>query len=356
MKAQVWYGQKDVRYEEAPDPIPPRDGWITLKVNWVGICGSDLHEYTDGPIFIPTSKHPLSGKCGSLIQGHEFSGEVVSVGKGVSRFKVGDRVTSDSCVRCDNCYWCFKGQYNLCEKVAFTGEMDDGAFAEYVTIPEYSCYHLPPEISFEVGATVEPVAVTVHGIERSNLKKGESVGIVGCGPIGLIAVQVAKALGASKVFAIEIVESRRMKAKEIGADYIINPLDEKSLKILKEETSNVGPDVMIECVGSEKSTIFAINTVRRGGKVSIIGIASKAYVFNFNDIVFNEIMVNGSSATTGGFPEAIRFLAEGKVKTEPLITGKIKLENLIEEGYEELLRNPRENFKILVTPDSSLLK
>ena len=355
MKAQVWHGKKDVRYEDVPDLSKPEDGWLIVKVKWAGICASDFHEYTSGPVFVPTTPHPLTGKCGSLIQGHEFSGEVVEIGKGVTKFKIGDQVTSDGCIRCDNCYWCSKGQYNLCEKVAFCGEMADGAFAEYITIPEYSCYRLPSEISYEIGATIEPVAVAVHGIKRSKLKSGESVAIVGCGPIGLLALQVARAANTGKIFVIEMIESRRKIAKELGAEFVIDPRDKNSLEIISKNTENVGPDVVIECVGSEKSTIFAINLARRGGKVSIIGIAHKPYLFNFNDIVFNEREVYGSCATTGGFPDAIQYIAEGKVNTKKLITGKIALKDLVSKGYEELLNNPIDNFKIIVTPESRLL-
>jgi (R,R)-butanediol dehydrogenase/meso-butanediol dehydrogenase/diacetyl reductase len=355
MKAQVWHGKKDIRYEDVPDPFPAQDEWLTGKVQWAGICASDFHEYTSGPVFVPMTPHPLTGKCGSLIQGHEFSAKVVEVGKGVQKFKVGDRITSDSCIRCDDCYWCEKGVYNLCEKVAFSGEMADGAFAEYITVPEYSCYHLPPEISYEIGATVEPLAVAVHGIMRSKLRIGETAGIIGCGPIGLIALQVAKAAGASKVFAFEKVKSRQEMAKKLNADYVINPEDKKAMEIVKDNTNGVGPDVVLECVGSEKATQLAIDVARRGGRVSIIGIAHTVYQFNFNDIVFNEREVFGSCATTGGFPTALQYLKDKRVDTESLITGKILLKNLVNDGYEELLRNPVENFKILVTPDESLL-
>jgi (R,R)-butanediol dehydrogenase/meso-butanediol dehydrogenase/diacetyl reductase len=190
---------------------------------------------------------------------------------------------------------------------------------------------------------------------RSKLSSGETVGIVGCGPIGLIALQVAKAAGASKVIAFEMVKSRQEMAKKLGVDLVINPEDEKAMESVNESTDGVGPDVVIECVGSEKATQLAINIARRGGRVSIIGIAHKIYKFNFNDIVFNEREVYGSCATTGGFPTAIQYLRDGRVNTESLITGKILLKNLVTKGYEELLRNPVENFKILVTPDETLL-
>lgn len=355
MKAQVWHGRKDVRFEDVPDPFPPKDGWVVVKVKWAGICGSDFHEYTSGPVFVPMTPHPLSGKCGSLIQGHEFSGDIVAIGKGVNSVKIGDRVTSDSCIRCNDCYWCGIGQYNLCEKVAFSGEMADGAFAEYVTIPEYSCYILPKEISYETGATVEPVAVTIHGIMRSKLRIGETIGIVGCGPIGLIALQVARAAGALRVFAFEIVKSRQKLAAELGADFVIDPTDEKSLEIVKKNSNGVGPDVVLDCVGNEKATNFAINISKRGGRVSIIAIAHKGYTFNFNDVVFHEREIYGSCATTNGFPTAIQYLAQGRVNTAKLITGKIELKDLVDKGYEELLKNPINNFKILVTPDKNLL-
>jgi (R,R)-butanediol dehydrogenase / meso-butanediol dehydrogenase / diacetyl reductase len=355
MKAQVWRGRKRVVYEDVPDPFPARDGWVVIKVKWAGICASDFNEYLSGPVFVPTTTHPLSGKCGSLTQGHEFSGEVVEIGKGVTRVKVGDRVTSDVIVKCGECYWCSIGEYIVCDKVAYLGEMDDGGFAEYVAAPEYSLYKLPDELSYELGATAEPVAVTVHGIMISKLRIGETVGVVGCGPIGLMALQVARNAGAVKVFAFEPIDSRRNLASELGADFALNPYDKKTEEIVKKNTGGIGPDVVLECVGTEEAANYAINLVRTRGRVVIIGIAHQDYVTNFNNLVFAEREIYGSSGTWKGFPAALKYLAEGKVNTAKLITGKILLKDLVEKGYEERIRNPQENLKILMTPDPKLL-
>lgn len=150
MKAAVWYGKKDVRVMDVPEPPAPGAGQVKVKVHWCGICGSDLHEYLAGPIFIPaTEPHPLTGSTAPLILGHEFAGEIVEVGPGVTNVKVGDRVAPDACQACWECYYCKRNLYNLCEKLAFTGLMTNGAFAEYVNVPAYTLYKLPETVSYE---------------------------------------------------------------------------------------------------------------------------------------------------------------------------------------------------------------
>jgi (R,R)-butanediol dehydrogenase/meso-butanediol dehydrogenase/diacetyl reductase len=159
MRAAVWHGRKDVRVETVPVPPSPQPGWVKIEVIWCGICGSDLHEYLAGPIFIPASApHPLTGKQGSVILGHEFTGTVVEVGEGVTTLRVGDLVAPDACQHCGVCGPCLAGRYNVCEKLAFTGLHNDGAFAKYVNVPAELCYILPAGVGAEAGAVIEPLA------------------------------------------------------------------------------------------------------------------------------------------------------------------------------------------------------
>jgi len=352
MKAAVWHGRRNVRVEEVPEPPAPGPGEVKIKVHWCGICGSDLHEYVAGPIFIPVeSPHPLTGKTAPLILGHEFSGEVVEVGEGVTDVKVGDRVTADACWYCGECYMCKRNRYSLCEKLAFTGLMADGAFAEYVNVPAYTLYKLPPEIPSDIGALVEPIAVGIHAIRRGHVLEGDTVAIVGAGPIGLVTLQAARAAGASKVFCIEIAKARKEFAQKLGATAVVDPTETDVIEEIRRLTDGLGVDVAIECVGGEGTAPLAIQLTRVGGRAVIVGIFEKPSQLHFNELVFYEKEVYGSLAYYGEFDTAIALLADGRIVGEPLITGKIKLDEIVEKGFEELIAHKESNIKILVSPD-----
>jgi (R,R)-butanediol dehydrogenase/meso-butanediol dehydrogenase/diacetyl reductase len=210
MKAAVWYAQKDVRVVEVPEPPAPPKGWVKIKVAWCGICGSDLHEYIAGPIFIPVgTPHPLTGGTAPVTLGHEFSGTIVEVGEGVTKWKAGDKVAPDACQVCWECYSCKRMDYPCCEKLAFTGLHTNGAFAEYVNVPAYTLYKVPDDMPFEIAAVVEPLAVGMHAVRRAPVMAGDNVVVFGGGTIGLSALQSAKAAGAAKVIVVEMAKARK---------------------------------------------------------------------------------------------------------------------------------------------------
>jgi (R,R)-butanediol dehydrogenase/meso-butanediol dehydrogenase/diacetyl reductase len=350
VKAAVWYGRKDVRIENIPEPPAPGPGEVKIKVHKTGICGSDLHEYDAGPIFIPTTApHPLTGRKAPLTLGHEFCGEIVEVGKDVKKYKVGDIVAPDAAQHCGECYMCKVNRYSLCEKLAFTGLMADGAFAEYVNVPAYTCFKLLPELSSEAGALIEPIAVGIHAIRQGKVLQGDNVAVVGAGTIGLVTIQAARAAGASKVFSIEVAKARKEFAKGLGA-IVLDPTETDVAAEVKEQTNGEGVNVAIECIGKAATVNTCIQCVRRGGKVVIVGIFEKPGEINYNDLVFEEKELVGSLAYCGEFEAAIALLKDGRIKAEPLITGRIKLDDIIEKGFEELLKNRESNVKILVSP------
>jgi (R,R)-butanediol dehydrogenase/meso-butanediol dehydrogenase/diacetyl reductase len=350
MKAAVWYGRKDVRVEDAPEPPAPGPGIVKIKVYQTGICGSDLHEYDVGPIFIPTEEpHPLTGRKAPLILGHEFSGEIVEIGKGVKNVKVGDRVAPDAAQHCGECYMCRVNRYSVCEKLAFTGLMADGAFAEYVNVPAYTCFKLLPEISPEAGALVEPIAVGIHAIRQGKVMEGDTVAIVGAGTIGLVTIQAARAAGARKVFSIEVAKSRKEFAKGLGA-IVLDPKETDVAAEIRDQTGGQGVDVAIECIGKAETVNTCIQCTRRGGRIVVVGIFEKPGNINYNDLVFQEKEIIGSLAYCGEFDTVIALLADGRLNAESLITGKIKLDDIVENGFKELLKNKESNIKILVAP------
>lgn len=223
MRAAVWHGRHDIRVEDVPLPAEPPPGWVQIRVHWCGICGSDLHEYLAGPVFIPVeAPHPLTGLKDQCILGHEFSGEIVRLGNGVTGFAVGQAVAADACQHCGTCYYCRHGLYNICENLAFTGLMNNGAFAEYVNVPANLLYALPAGFPSEAGALIEPLAVGMHAVKKAGSLLGQNVVVVGAGTIGLCTIMCARAAGAAQVIALEMSSARKAKALEVGASQVLD--------------------------------------------------------------------------------------------------------------------------------------
>jgi len=348
LRAAVWYGRRDVRIEDFPD-TPPAEGYVKARVYWCGICGTDLHEYEAGPIMIRMDRHPLTGVKPPVVLGHEFSGEVVECGRGVDSLKPGDRIVTNSLYTCGECYWCKRGQYPICEKLGGIGLASHGAFAEYINVKAEQCYLIPPQVEDDVAALVEPMAAAVHAIRRGGVLEGDTVAVVGAGPIGLMALQSARAAGASRLFAIEVSPVRGKKAESYGAVHL-NPLEEDFEVELLDQTGGVGPDVVIECVGARETGSMAVNLVRRGGRAVIMGVFSEPSSFHFNDLVFTEKEVVGSLCYIDEFDTVLRLLADGRLSGGGLITGRIMLDDLIEKGFEALLQHKEAHLKILVKP------
>jgi len=351
MKVARWYKRKDVRVEEAPEPFPGK-GEVKIEVEWCGICGTDLHEYEAGPIFIPTLPHPITGKTPPVTLGHEFSGTIVELGEGVSGWKEGDRVAADACIVCRECYYCKNGMYHLCEKLGFNGLAADGGFAEYVVVPAYQLYKIDERMSFEEGALIEPISVGIHAVRKGRLIEGDTAAIVGAGPIGLVTLQAVKAAGATNVYVLEIAEKRKKFAERLGADVVIDPTKENTVEIIKELTDGIGVDIAFECVGLETTLSQAIEIIRKGGKVVVAGIFAGSFSGHipYNDIVIGEREVIGSIAYKGDFKYAIDLVADGRIKAKELITKKIFLREIVDEGFEELCKHKDKHIKILVSP------
>ncbi|MBW2638186.1 MAG: alcohol dehydrogenase catalytic domain-containing protein, partial [Deltaproteobacteria bacterium] len=249
MKAAVWYGKEDIRIENIPEPSVGA-GQVKIRIEACGICGSDLHEYASGPFIIPARPHPLTGREGGpIILGHEFSGEVAEVGEGVTKVQPGDRVTVNPLIYCGECHYCRKGNHLLCSKLATVGFAWDGAFAEYGVFPEYSILKLPDSVTYEMGACVEPLAVAVHAVNRSGLKIGDNVVVIGAGPIGLLVQQACKVAGAGKVFVSEPMKARIKTAEKMGANAVLNPAEVDIGKEIASLTDGLRADIAFDCVG-----------------------------------------------------------------------------------------------------------
>ena len=349
MKAAVWHAKEDIRFLDVSEPIVGKDQ-VKIRVRWCGICGSDVHEYREGPISIPKKPHPLTGKSGPVILGHEFSGDVVEVGKEVKRIGVGDRVTINCLIYCGTCVYCRRGEYNMCLRLATVGLAWDGAFSETVVVPEYTVLKIPNEVSYEMGTFAEPLAVAVRAVKRSKLKFGDTVGVIGAGPIGLLVLQAARAAGASKVFAIEPIERRRKLAEQLGANEVFALTQGDIGKEIANRTEGLRVDIAFECVGNQSAFDTAIRITGRRARIVMVGLPIKPLEVPFLRLWGHEKEITTCTGYVDEFPTAIALLADRRVRVEPMITGKIRLFEFVEKGIQEMIQHPENHVKILVAP------
>ena len=347
MKALRWHGVKDLRVEQIEEPkaLP---GKVKIKVEWCGICGSDLHEYTAGPIFIPADKpHPITGEQAPVVMGHEFSGQVVEVGEGVTRLQKGDRVVVEPIFNCGQCTACRQGKYNLCDKMGFLGLAGGGGgFSEYVAADEHIVHKIPDTVSYEQGALVEPSAVALYAVRQSKLKVGDKAVVFGAGPIGLLVIEALKASGASEIYAVELSAERSAKAIELGAQ-VINPKETPDVVEEIHRLTDGGADVVFEVTGVPPVLEQALEAVRIGGELMIVSIFEKEAPIQPNKIVMQERSISGIIGYRDVFPAVISLMEKGYFPADKLVTKRIKLDDVIEEGFEGLLKE-KSQVKILV--------
>ncbi|CAN5734755.1 2,3-butanediol dehydrogenase [soil metagenome] len=351
MKAAVYHGQRDIRIDTVPDPTPgPTD--MIIRVGACGICGTDLEEYTIGPLFIPKDEpHPLTGRMLPMVMGHEFAGEVVEVGSEVTRFKPGDRVGPDVLITCGECYWCKRHLVALCPHQAALGLAGDGGLAEFCKVPEFMCIPLPNGMSWEAAALAEPVSVAVRAVRRGRVTVGEKVAIFGGGTIGLLSAQMARIAGAAEVYVVEPLDNRRALAAELGATATFDPRQGDPVEWLRDQTV-IGPDVTIEAAGAPIAAPTAIDAVRPGGRVVLVGVPTGSVEFNFLRVVMGEKEILGSISHVydEDYQNAIWLLGEARIDYAPLISRRIPLEDVVSGGFDWLLEHQENTLKIIVEP------
>jgi len=346
MKAARWYAAKDIRVEETIIPTP-NDNQVKIAVKFTGICGSDLHEYTNGPQLIPVDKpYSLNGHQGTTTLGHEFSGVVEEVGKNVKNIKKGDRVTVEPIFKNPESPFIATGEYNLSEPLGFVGLTSNGGFAKYVVVEDYMVHKMPDSMTFEQGAIVEPAAVAAYAIQQSRMKMGDTVLIAGAGPIGLLTVQVALASGASQIFVSDLSENRLRKAKEIGATQTFDARDEEIPQKIREITGK-GVDIFIDAAGAQASFDTGINSLRNGGTAVLVALFGKKVTHDALNQTLRELTIIGTAAYRNIFPQVIALINSGKLPVEKLVTSVISLDEIVENGFETLVNDPSE-VKILV--------
>ncbi|GAB2916693.1 2,3-butanediol dehydrogenase [Streptomyces heilongjiangensis] len=349
MQAAVWHGARDVRIAEVGVPTP-RPGEVLVEVAYCGICGSDLHEYADGPHAIPVAEpHPGSGATAPLVLGHEFCGTVAALGAAVTGLAIGDRVAVEPNYRCGTCPRCRAGEYNICRHFGFAGLMGNGGMAEYAAIPAYMAHRLPEAVSLEQAALFEPASVALHALRRAGAPP-ETMAVVGLGPVGLLTVRLAAERKARRIIAVDVSPVRLERAAGLGATDLIDAgREEAAGERIRELTGGEGVDVAFEAVGSEISLGTCLAATRRGGRVVLVGLAPKASLDTFA-LVNNEQSIVASVGYRDTYPELIRLVAEQGLDLTPVVTSTIGLDALITHGFEALMDGPGNQVKILVDP------
>jgi (R,R)-butanediol dehydrogenase/meso-butanediol dehydrogenase/diacetyl reductase len=348
MKALVWHGARDLRIEDVPEPAAPRPGEAIVEVAYCGICGTDLHEYADGPVLIRTGPHPLTNEAPPLALGHEMSGRIAALGTEVAGLQVGDRVTVDPCWSCGTCYWCRRGEYHICRVGGAVGLASNGALAEYVRVPLAGVVALPDAVDDRHGALVEPLAVGVHAASRGGIRSGDTALISGFGPIGAAVLLAVVAAGATTVLVSEPLPGRRALALQLGATDVLDPTETDVRREAFLRTGRVGPDVVFECSGVPALLPAAVAAARRGGRVVLTGVAHGAAEVVTNDVVLYERSIVGSLGYQHDLPRVVELLRTGRIDPSPLVTGVVPLEDAVAGAFDALLTDRGNHLKILV--------
>ncbi|THX23535.1 GroES-like protein [Aureobasidium pullulans] len=354
MKALRIHGKEDLRLEDIQTP-QCGDGQIMIKPAWCGICGTDLHEYMGGPSLCPTTPHPITNETVPLTIGHEFSGVIEELGQGVSnKYAVGQRVVVQPIIYCGECGSCKDGIPNCCDKNGFVGLSGwGGGLAEHIVVPEYCVVPVPDNVSLELAALVEPLAVAWHAVNMSpvkEFKKGQFALILGGGPIGLSVIQALKAHGDGTIIVSEVSTKRKAFAEDFGADYILDPTKDDIPKRCKEICGGIrGVDCVFDAAGVQAGLDAAVLAMRARGTLVNIAIWEKDARIIPNQFVFREKTYKGvATYVLGDFDEVLQAISSGRMKPEKMITKKVELKDVIEEGFLTLLADKDNHVKVLI--------
>lgn len=352
MKAARFYDKGDIRIEDIPEPtVEP--GTVGIDVAWCGICGTDLHEFMEGPIFIPPCghPHPISGESAPITMGHEFSGVVYAVGEGVDDIQVGQQVVVEPYIIADDVPTGPGENYHLSKNMNFIGLGGcGGGLSEKIAVKRRWVHPIANSIPLDQAALIEPLAVGYHAFVRSDAKAGDVALVGGGGPIGLLLSAVLKAKGIT-VILTELSAKRKEKALDTGvADYILDPTEVNVTDEVMKITENRGVDVAFECTSNNKVLDTLVESTKATGAIVIVSIWSHPATVNVHSVVMKELDIRGTIAYVNNHAETIKLVEEGKVNLEPFITQRIELDDLISQGFDTLIHNNESAVKIIVRP------
>jgi len=333
-------GVGNVELRDIEEPVTP-PGHVKLEVKGAGICGTDIHIYHDEF----RTKPPV-------VMGHEVAGLVAELGEGVAGLKVGERVTTETYFyTCGRCRYCLGGRPNLCAERKSIGSAVNGGFAPYVIVPAHNVHRLPENVDFMAGALTEPLACVVHGaLELPRLTPGDLAVVAGPGPIGLLTMQVVRSAGVKvAVLGTDVDEQRLRAAVDLGADYTINVQREDAVELVMELTGGFGADLVFECSGAGPAAQQLLRLVRNQGQYAQVGLFGKPISWDQDQICYKELTVTGSNASVpSAWPRALKLMAEGKVKTRPLVTAAFPLK---EWKQAFAMFEQRGGLKVVLSPE-----
>ncbi|WP_373895456.1 zinc-binding dehydrogenase [Virgibacillus sp. CBA3643] len=337
VKTELGFGNLEIEDKEEPQA---GKGQVKIEVKYAGICGSDIHTYEG---------HYKVGVPVTL--GHEFSGEVVEVDEGVTAFKPGDRVTSETTFYiCGECEYCKAGDYNLCNHRKGLGTQQDGGFAKYLIAREASVHHLPEHVDYKSAAMTEPLACTHHVVSKTDISEGNIVVVIGPGPIGLFTAQVAKSRGATVLITGLTNDKVRLdKAKEIGIDYAVNTQEQDIKELVNSLTNDYGADVVFECSGAVPAAKQGLDLLRKKGQYGQVGIFAQPEVqFDLEKVIQKEIRVIGSrSQKPADWEPSLELMNNGSVNAKAMVTHEFDITQW-DEAYQAIKSG--EAIKVLLTP------
>ncbi|CBG88044.1 NAD(P)-dependent alcohol dehydrogenase [Citrobacter rodentium] len=323
----------------AADIPVPKDNEVLIKVEYVGICGSDVHGFESGPFIPPKDPRQEIGL------GHECAGTVVAVGRRVSKFKPGDRVNIEPGVPCGRCRYCLEGKYNICPDVDFMATQPNyrGALTHYLCHPESFTYHLPDNMDTMEGALVEPAAVGMHAAMLAEVRPGKKIVILGAGCIGLMTLQACKCLGATDITVVDVLEKRLAKAEQLGASTVINGATEDTVGRCQQLSGEQGADIVFETAGSPLTVRQAPYLVMRGGKIMIVGTVAGDSAINFLKIN-REVTIQTVFRYANRYPVTIEAIASGRFDVKSMVTHIYDYDD-VQRAFEESVNNKSDIIK-----------
>ena len=340
MIQQVMTAPKEITFQNIPIP-EPSENQVLIRIKRIGICGSDIHVYH--------GTHPFTSY--PVTQGHEVSGEIAKLGENIKNFKIGQKVTIEPQVYCGKCHPCTHGKYNLCESLKVMGFQTTGTASEYFAVDASKVTLLPENFSFDDGAMIEPLAVTIHAAKRFQDLKGAKVAILGAGPIGILLSQSVKALGADKVLITDISDLRLDLAKKVGADFAFNTKTKDFGEILTEAFGPDKADVIYDCAGNDISMGQAIKYARKGSTIILVAVFGKMANVDLAVLNDHELDLNTSMMYTHiDYLDAIKFVSEGKIQLKPLQTKHFPFKEYL-SAYQYIDENRETTMKVIIDVD-----
>ncbi len=345
MKAGILYGDKDMRVGQAPDPtIEPEE--VLVRTAFAGICGTDLHIYRGE--FHSRVKFPA-------IQGHEFGGVIEEVGKDVKDFRVGDRVVVDPIISCHSCSACLSGHINACQTLKLLGVDLDGGYGQYVAAPASHVYPLPETVPFKFAPMVEMYGLGHHVLQRGRVQPGESIAILGAGKLGLSVLDVlCHSASPAQVIVADLQPFRLERARQLGAEHVVDIAREDPVARVMEITQGVGVDCAIECVGhyheapgQEAPLAQAVKMIRTAGRIVTCGLGEQLSAVHFKTLVIKEAEIIASRVTLGEFPRAVRLMSKGLLHPELLVTEEMPLRE-ITQAFAQVDREEPRTIKVVL--------